>query len=381
MARWLPLLMATGCSFSSGLSGGDGGTGNEPAPDAPPDAPPDAFDERCFGGGTFYFCLDAVPTGTESLDNDSPLDTGSCTGSRQVVTSIPGTPPTSVCLVAADAITLDGAVTLSVRGTRPLVLLGVTSITLDGDIDASSFDTKLGPGANPSVCTTAGLDGTAGGTGGGGGAGGTFGSLGGAGGAGGGGANAGGMPPATPPATSTVLRGGCRGGVGASGGGGAGPVGNGGGAVYLVSRGTITVNGVIDASGGGGEGGLQARGGGGGGGSGGMIVFHAETLTVDTAARIFANGGAGGGGAGANADGIDGADPMPPNITQPAVGSKDTTAGRAPAGDGAAGTTAATAGTQGTNGGGGGGGGAGQIRVLRGGISFPGGTVSPTPTP
>ena len=372
--RSLALLLAGGCGFSASLSTGDGSTGGEPIV---PDAPPDAFDARCFGGGTFYFCLDAVPTGDEPLDNDDPIDTTACTGSSRTVTMIGNT---SVCLIAADTITLGTGVTVDVTGSRPLVLVGVTSITITGSIDASSYDNNVGPGGNAMACTTTGIDGTTNGGGGGGGAGGTFGSLGGAGGAGTAGATDGGKPPTAAIPSSPDLRGGCRGGVGA---GGTTPVpgGGGGGALFLVSRGNITIDGILDVSGGGGEGGLAARGGGSGGGSGGMIVFHAETLNVNSSARIYANGGGGGGGAGTNDGGDDGADPLPPDITDPALGGQSIMAGRSRGGNGAAGTTGATAGMQGNNGGGGGGGGVGQIRVLRGGMNFPNGTISPPPTP
>ena len=368
--RLLSLLLAGGCGFSASLTG-DASPGAEPIA---PDAAPDAFDARCFGGGTFYFCLDALPAGEEPLDNDDPIDTSACTGSKRSIEMIGNT---SVCVIAADTITLGQGVTVAVNGARPLVLVGVTSITITGSIDASSYDTTVGPAGNAMDCAT-GVDGASDAAGGGGGAGGTFGTLGGAGGAGAAGATMAGKPPTAASPPSPVLRGGCRGGAGAAG---VSPVpgGSGGGALFLVSRGTITIDGILDVSGGGGEGGNAPRGGGSGGGSGGMIVFHADTLNVNGSARIYANGGGGGGGAGTNDSGDDGDDPLPPNITSPALGGQSVTAGRSQGGNGAAGTTGATAGMQGNNGGGGGGGGAGQIRVLRGGTSFPNGTVSPPP--
>ena len=379
--RWLFLLLATGCSFSQTLSTDDGGAGNEPMIDAPPDSPPDAPDPKCFGTGAFYVCAATDPTGTESLDNDNTIDTSTCTGPNRGIVNM-GTPATSVCLVAADMITLASGEMVEVSGMRPLVLAAITSMTLSGSIDASSFGTKLGPGANPSSCATT-IDGVAGLTGGGGGAGGTFTTRGGAGGAGDGGAAG---VAAMPTATSSVLRGGCKGGQGMPGVVGIlpGDGGNGGGVVYLVSRGTMTVNSNIDVSGGGGNGGSIGRGGGGGGGSGGMVVFDAQMITFATTARVFANGGGGGGGAGTNDAGEDGSDPTPPNITIPAEGGNtdpgEDTAGRSRGGAGAAGGTSATAGSDGGAGGGGGGGGHGLIRILRGGMSFTPGTISPVPT-
>ena len=369
-------MFVAGCSFSQSLTPDDGSNGNEPPIDAPPDVPPDAPDPKCFGSGIFYICSPTDPTGAESLDNDNTIDTTTCNGSNRGIVNM-GTPPLSVCMVFADTITLGSGEIVEVSGTRPLVLAAVTSMTLSGSIDASSFGAKLGPGANPSQCGTAG-NGVGALNGGGGGAGGTFTTPGGAGGAGEG--VAGGSPVAATP-TSNVLRGGCKGGQGMPGVGvTATEGGNGGGALYLASRGTITINSNIDASGGGGNGGALGRNGGGGGGSGGMIVFHAETLTIASTARVFANGGGGGGGAGTNDPGDPGADPTPPNITVPAQGGQANTGGRSQGGNGAAGTTNATAGSDLGAGGGGGGGGHGLIRVLRDGISFPAGTASPVPT-
>jgi hypothetical protein len=133
---------------------------------------------------------------------------------------------------------------------------------------------------------------------------------------------AGGMSGTDQPAPLT-LRGGCRGGTGGEGGNNdginpGGPGGLGGGAIALVSGGTITVDGAIYASGAGGgtiegqpgtgncepgNGGFQQ--GGGGGGSGGMIVLEGMALAVP--GKIAANG-AGGGGGGACRGGMRGAD-------------------------------------------------------------------------
>lgn len=372
--RALVLTLLAGCSFSTRL-GGDGEARGDGGLDSAIDAPAlDAFDDRCFGGGTFYLCLAALPTGAANLDDSNTLDTTACNASGLAKAMI-GT--TEVCVLAADTITLSPAQFTGVGGDLPLVLTAVTSIAIDGKLDVSSVTGDPGPGANAAQCDATGTDGTTGANGGGGGAGGSFGTAGNNGGTG----NAGSGGVATPAvAKSPVLRGGCPGGTGMPGGTLAAAGGPGGGALYLVSRGSITVTGTIDASGGGGTGGVLAKGGGGGGGSGGMIVFHASSLVVSSAARIVANGGGGGGGAGNTVDGDDGFEPDPTTPNQQAAGGLTTTMGRSSGGAGAAGVTGASPGGNGGNGGGGGGGGLGQIRVLKGGTSFPAGTTSPAPT-
>jgi hypothetical protein len=376
--RLLILVLVGACGFSK--------SAGQPADDMPMiDAaiidemvlPPDMFDDKCFGSGMFYLCVTGgAPTGMTPLP-DGGLDTGACTGTNREKVMMNGT---MVCVVKGDTITLPAGDATRASGGLPLVLVAVTSISITGTLDAYSIRGDNGPNSSPSQCSFAGTGGDNGN--GGGGAGGSFGTKGGDGGNGNNAMNSKGLAAAALSAPSPILRGGCRGGTGGSGGGVAGAAGPGGGAVYLVSRGTISVSGVIDASGGGGDGGHASKGGGGGGGSGGMIVFHAMTLTVAATAKINANGGAGGGGAGNNDDAAPGASPDQTTPLVPALGPTTTTMGRAPGGDGAGGPTGATAGTSGANGGGAGGGGFGQIRVLKGGnaASFPVGTVSPIPS-
>lgn len=374
--RCLVLALIAGCGFSKSTA--------TPADDMPIiDAeviddmvvPMDMPDEKCFGGGPFYICLPAVPSGMVVQGNN--IDTSQCNNGSAEQKAMIGTTP--VCVVAGDQITINSATSVGVFGNLPLVLVAVTSITIDGTLDASSVRGNTGPNANPTQCITDGIDGNP--ASGGGGAGGSFGSKGGDGGNGAGTAGTKGLAPAAI-GPSTLLRGGCRGGTGGDAGGGPGTAGPGGGAVYLVSRGTITINGIIDASGGGGDGGQAAKGGGAGAGSGGMIAFHAMQLSVTAMAKVNANGGGGGAGAGQNDDGGAGQDPNQLTPLVAALGSQDSTTGRVPGGNGAGGVTGATGGTDNGNGGGGGGGGFGQIRVLKGGTpgSFPAGTVSPIPT-
>ncbi|HTR49798.1 MAG TPA: hypothetical protein VMJ10_03760, partial [Kofleriaceae bacterium] len=172
---------------------------------------------------------------------------------------------TQVCVLAYQAISIRGGVTLT--GTIPVVLIGADSVTVDttGSIDAASHrGGGIGPGSNPSTCTTENGDSSQ--SGGGGGAGGTFGAL-----SGGSGGNAldmaaaGGLPalPVGPPYT---IRGGCSGGAGGAGTGTPAMTGGaGGGAVMLMSSGPITIAGIVNASGAGAAIALASAGGNGGG--------------------------------------------------------------------------------------------------------------------
>jgi hypothetical protein len=325
------------------------------------DSPPDVYDPGCFGSGAFYVCLSGVPSGTITLP--STLDTTQCMPAGGQTAMVGATP---VCAIAADIITVDSC---GVTGGLPLVLVATSDININTSLDASSSIGNVGPGASFTGCAT--TLGGAGGATGGGGAGGSFGSMGANGGTGGG--TPGGT--AAPAAQSPVdtLRAGCPGGAG--GGGGPADGGPGGGAVYLIARGSINVNGVITVSGAGGVGGHSSKGGGGGGGSGGMIVVHAGQLQINSGGQVFANGGGGGGGAN-QIDGANGA-----NATQlgtAAPGGPDQSAGTCAGGDGAFQTSPATN-VDGANGGGGGGGGVGVIRVLAGG-TIPPGQVSPPPS-
>jgi hypothetical protein len=360
--RWL-LLLVSACSFSAKVQDVADDT-----VDAAIDSPPDAFDERCFGHAAYYFCLAALPTGSTDVGNGS-INTTDCT--RGTVVSIGTTP---ACVIAADRITLTSGDVAGVFGDKPLVLVAVTQIQMSGALDASSVRGNLGPNANPTACTPkSGAPSTMGG---GGGAGGSFGSEGGGGGNGGGGSGAAPSPAVAP---VDVLRGGCPGGAGAIGvAGTATDGGPGGGAVYLVSRGKMTLGGTINANGGGGEGAPNNKIGGAGGGTGGMIVIDAATLSVTAGARIVANGGGGAAGSGNANPGADGGEGASTTPSTPAIGGTSSTGGATPGGDGAAGTTAPTAGMpNGGGGGGGGGGGAGVIRVH--GDALPAAQVSPVP--
>jgi hypothetical protein len=154
---------------------------------------------------------------------------------------------------------------------------------------------------------------------GGGGAGGSFGGTGGNGGSSQSvdGALSGGIagPAVLPP---TLPRGGCDGQVGALTGPTSvvGKYGRGGGAVYLIAKGSIAIDGIINASGEGAPGALGTASGAGGGGSGGMIGLDAPNIQLNS--TLFANGG---GGAAANTTMVEsGASPGSGSISTPAAG-------------------------------------------------------------
>lgn len=349
---------------------GSGSADASPPPDAPP---PDA--QQCFGVGLLKLCLARAPIGDLTLSTPINTDTaGTCT---QVYpqTGSPSNAP-ELCAIAARTITVQGTVT--VQGSRALVLIAADTITIPqgATLDASSTTSpaRLGPGANLGACSRPGTpDGNAGG--GGGGAGGSLATKGGDGGLGNRnaqkplnpskGGTAGGMQPAP-----TLLRGGCPGGKGGdgktAGNGGAG--GNGGGAVYLIAGTSITVDGDVFASGTGGGAAADATGveqGGGGGGTGGMIGFDAATVTLN--GRVAANGGAGGGGGGLTTGGGTGGDGTTTNWNARATAGAAGTGGTGTIATGAPGTainmTDKVDGPLADGGGGGGGGGLGVVTV------------------
>jgi hypothetical protein len=372
------LVAVTACSFSPGL------TGTEPPRDASVEdglaidvAAEDAtvvidaaidgpvIPDLCYGVAPFSLCLSAAPTAPLSLSGT--YDTDACTGGEVLGQGGGGRP--DLCVRAGTMVTVSG--TYTVRGTLPHVVIATQSLTVGAGtrIDVSSSSaTDIGAGANFG-CGSMPPTSDSGGAGGG--AGGSFGSAGGTGGRGSAGSIAGGTAGLT--ANPGFLRGGCRGQAGGNASGSGGRGGNSGGAIYLVSDGTLTISGEIDASGEGGRGGT-GKAGGGGGGSGGMIVLHGQTSTM-ISGSIWANGGGGGGGADANDNGLAGAKSNGPT-TRGAGGNGGDEGG--PGGGGAIEGTPAAPGVQGGKGGGGGGGGTGRVKVLSPFTSS--GTISPAPS-
>jgi uncharacterized repeat protein (TIGR02543 family) len=166
------------------------------------------------------------------------------------------------------------------------------------------------------------------------------------------------------------LEGGCRGGVSKNGDFAANCFANGGGgggAVQIVSRGTLTVSGQINAGGGGGRGDTQVDTGsgtqcaGGGGGSGGAVLLESPSVVFTGASAVIAAKGGGGAAMGTGTATQVGADAD----TASTAAAGGTNSGLPSGGAGATESAAAVAGgtATGTQHGGGGGGGLGRVFV------------------
>ncbi len=283
--------------------------------------------------------------GTATIDTN----TGEVKADGIVVTvtsSVTGSSPAVRVLVVGSLVAGD----VTVTGSNALAIVSDGDIRISGHFSLSATQDVAGPGAlNNATCegkaTVSGSQALSGAGGGG------FGTAGGRGGSvtntsnnsSAAGGNAGGV---TGNATLTPLRGGCDSGIYS------GTVrGHGGGAVQLVSRSKITVEGIVSANGS-----SYA-----GGGSGGGILLEAPLVTVS--GNVVANGGAGAGGGFAPKAGENGR-----TDNQPAAGGSGvnaTSCGNG--GDGAAGAIGSKPGqdktVDGLVFGGHGGGGAGRIRV------------------
>jgi len=248
-------------------------------------------------------CSIEVPSGPLLLTSGGKYtyntDNGTLTGPNAVApaTEVLTSLDPEVRLMIVDRLEISAGTTLKVVGAKPLVVVSLDDIDIQGTIDVSSTLAQLGAGANPATCGNGtGKPGTvsgdfAGGGGGGGGLGGNGGDGGGKGGSGGDNG-----VKIEPP---TTIRGGCGGGNGGQSWGGDG--GGGGGALYLAAQNSISISGVLHAGGAGGEGGdgkknVAVRAGGGGGGSGGYLGLEAPVVTLALNAVLAANGGGGGGG-------------------------------------------------------------------------------------
>jgi hypothetical protein len=249
----------------------------------------------------------APPTGPVELPGMINTDTDSKCQSNLWMSAT----QTDSCFIVATAITM-GATDTIVTGSRPLVLVSTSTISITKTLDvASHVAGKTGPNANGKSCG-GGTNGTQNGSQWGGGGGGSFATMGGNGGNGNG--NTGAAGKATDIVPPKGLAGGCAGKPGGNANG-QGVPGAGGGGVALLAQGEITVNGAIDASGaaGGQNTATNHQNGGNGAGSGGMIAMIAPTISGT--GIIFANGGGGGcGGDGGTLDGGAGTDPGNPFI-------------------------------------------------------------------
>jgi hypothetical protein len=275
----------------------DGGKSDDGAPDAAP---------NCYAGDPQGYLTICVPP---EIENEwtppvSPdvVDTGALPNSCEATVTVNGQ---ELCVIVGKSITINAP--LVTRGSRPLVIVATSqfTVTAQGTVLANSESAgRKAPGANFQGCNSSA--GGSSGSGNGGGAGGSFSGTGGPGGKGNQAAVAGGapIPPVLPPYNE--LRGGCRGG---HGGGASGSGSDSGGAIYVIAQDSISISGVINASGAGGL--AMPLGGGGGGGSGGMIVLDAPAIMLNDAALV-AHGGGGGGGYGTS-NGTTGGDPTTAN--------------------------------------------------------------------
>ena len=328
--------------------------------------PPYCFG-KATGSGLFRYCAPALSDVQLSLASFIRTDTGGdCTSfATQASNEVPG-----VCVIYARTINVPSA-GVRVEGPRPLVLVAIESIEVEGVLDVASHVTSMpGAGANPAGCEPLAAAKSSTGGGKGGGAGGTAQGAGGAGGSAG--TDGEGAQPKVAVAPG-VVRGGCSGDIGVA----PNPCtpGRGGGAVYLIAGSSITINngGKIDASGSGASGGGSS---GCGGGAGGMIGFDAPQIVSNGILMAVGGGGSSGNNAGVQG----GSDPSSPALGGSGGGNNAGGAG----GPGAGGTTltgfAGASVSQLLNGGGGGGG-AGWIVVYGGGsVPFLMNRVGPPPS-
>ncbi|HUS67745.1 MAG TPA: hypothetical protein VMZ28_24590 [Kofleriaceae bacterium] len=216
-----------------------------------------------------------------------------------------------VVLVIAGAIHVAPDKRIIARGRRPLLIVALGDVYLEGTVDVSSAGAQVGAGS--SKCDDDGGQGGGGDVGpvavdqpgAGGGGGGGFGSPGGAGGTGGcgdtendgvcdsDGGSAGAAGAQASSLTLRPLRGGCVGGLG--GGLPAGTGGPGGGAVQISTQRLLRIETEIMAGGGAGLSSDTDRAGGGGGGSGGAILLEGVDVELLPGTALCANGGGGGG--------------------------------------------------------------------------------------
>jgi hypothetical protein len=223
----------------------------------------------------------------------------------------------NVDVLVFNSLTVQSGFTLSLRGTRPVILAVYGFVTIAGTVDASASGATPGAGGNNATyCGTAPQDSQDAQWGGGGGGGrAVAGGKGNQGNAATASFDTGGT--ASGNATASPLLGGCSGEIGGNlcngvncqqcltAGNNCEPPGGGGGGVQISSSSTVSVTGTVAANGSAGTTGGTSQIGGGGGGSGGDILLEGTAVTVS--GTLSVNGGAGGsGGTGGNVGGTAG---------------------------------------------------------------------------
>jgi hypothetical protein len=381
--RWHARWNAIGVSSAIGLLAMTPACSHPGAPGRPDDAAPDGapidagFDgmeiELC--AGSFVRVCVALPVSPVTLTTQTIN-----TATSALCAPYRAMPAVDACVIAGSSIAIPAGNKVSVTGAKRLILLAGTALTISGTLDAASHHGgPNGPAVDTGPCPTGFTNPTTG-VQGGGGWGGSFGRPGGNGGTTSGGGAAG-IAAAAP--AITALGGGCSGANGANNAAGiaGGAGGRGGGAVALLANRSLTIDGMVNASGAGGNSGKIGAGGGGGGGTGGMIVLDSPIVRIP--GTCFANGGGGGEGGEAARDGNGGGESAAPNLA--AAGGKGGSALGGDGGNGGFGSAAAATGGNGgagDGGGGGGGGGAGIIKILSADQQNTGdpGKVSPPPS-
>jgi hypothetical protein len=392
VTRCLLLVVLAGCSFDRSGIGGDDAPIDAPANDGI--VPPDGLDQdgpvACVTWPALNVdpCDPALPEpdtlnlagGQFTYDTDTGVLADGDTEATPASALLAQTGGPEVRVLNTVGFNMDAAGSLTVTGSRPLIIVVHGNASIAGTIDVSARVRSIqntsspGPGGNdPDACATGTLapgdPSTNVNAGGGGGGGGGYGEDGGDGSDG----NAGGHGAKGPKGAKNgnpeiePLRGGC---AGARGGDDAdaaidasGRAGDGGGAIEITARGTVMLSGVIRAGGSGGAAAQLAKAGGGGGGSGGAILLDGESAIVTGAAMLCGNGGGGGEG-GQTLQASEDGELATCSETVEAQGGELSDGGNGGdggalsdlTGDNAAGATAG-------GGGGGGGGGVGRIRV------------------
>lgn len=305
--RAVCLTVLAACSFSKNLSPGAGD--DDPADAATPDTSDKLGDvahvpqavEDAFAATAAVTIADATIQ-TRATGMAPSIDITLPSGASLISSVQDDTNAREVAILEVGDLTVTG--TLTVRGTRPFVIIARGTITISGTIDANAVKNTAGPGGyQPRGGPGKGGDGI-----------GDAVSYDDSGGSGGGYGTPGSAGQRSGPAVAPIagpayddLRARLEGG---SGGGDMSPTcanhsaGAGGGAIQLYALGAIVIDGVVMVNGGGGDGGLvcPASGlgtSGAGGGSGGAIYIQANSVTGS--GRLLAQGGAGGGGSNFNA--------------------------------------------------------------------------------